>query len=182
MAIHESTTVKVIEGLYAGKTGKVVHAYPSLGVAVVCFDDNGDVAKISLSSLVEIRLQENRETKSEIPEGAKEISRADFDAALIQATTVAMSQKIGDPSVGIMGAMTGAIVGEFIGSEIFKESDVVAMTEDQLITILWEGCSPERVSETVDKEMSLAKSASVSIAAFMVMKKIPRILFGAENG
>lgn len=177
MAIRENTPVKVIGGLYDGRVGKVVHTYPNLDVAIVSFDDNGDVGKISLSALVEIRPQKQA-VEPEIPEGAKKISRADFDAALIQATTLAMAKD----APNIMGALSAALVGERIGSEIFKESDVVVMTETEFIGALWDGCHPQRVSENVDKAMDVCKSISVSIASVITLRTIPRILFGAENG
>ena len=172
MAIHENSTVKVIGGFYDGKTGKVATIYPSLDVAIVSFDDTGNVGKVSLSALVEVRSQEKQ-----IPENGKKISRADFDAALIEVTTNSMST-----SGNFAGAMSGVIIGEFIGSEIFKESDVVVITEDQFIAALWAGCSPEAVNKTVGNEMPICKALHVGIAAVITLRKLSEILFGAENG
>lgn len=175
MSIRENTTVKVIGGFHEGRVGKVISTYPSLDVAIVAFDDNGDVGKISLSALVEI--QEKRAVEPEIPEGAKEISRADFDAALIKVTTKSLSK-----TDNLAGAMTGVVIGKSIGSEIFKESDVVVITEDQFIGAMWAGCSPEAVNRIVGNDLPIGKAFSVGIAALITLKKIPGILFGAENG
>lgn len=176
MAIRENSPVKVIGGLYDGRAGKVVHTYPSLDVAIVSFDDNGDVGKVTLSALLEVRPQKQA-VEPEIPEGAKKISRADYDAALIEVTTKSL-----DKTCNIMGVMTGAIIGEFIGSEIFKESDVVVITEDQFIGAMWAGCSPEAVNKTVGNEMPIGKALGVGIAAIMSLRALPKILFGSDNG
>lgn len=172
MAIKENATVKVIGGFYEGQTGKVARLYPELNTATITIDGVDRLVKIRMDALEEV------DVKIEIPEGAKKISQADFDAALIQATTIAMSKN----APAIMGALSAAVVGEHIGAEIFKESDVVVMTEDEFIGALWDGCHPQRVSETVGNMMDTRRSMSVSIASAITLKTIPGILFGGENG
>jgi hypothetical protein len=180
MAIRENATVKVIGGVYKDETGKVVRIYGNVGVALVQLE-NGDLVKVFLSELVEIRPQE-AEPKTEIPEGAKKISRADFDAALIESHQYMMERTFRNPMSGIIGGLTGTIVGADIADKIFKDQDVVVMTEDQFIAVLWAGCSPEAVNKSVGGKMYTRQAMDVSIAAIMNLRKIPSILFGAENG
>lgn len=181
MAIKENATVKITGGFYNGKTGKVVNVHSDLDIAIVAIEEVDRLVKIPVAALVEVQPQE-KEVETEILEGAKKISRADYDAALIETTIAGIGGRFKNPMTGITGAMSAAVVGEFIGLKIFKDSDVVVMTEDQLILDLWEGCNPRRVNEIVDNDMSLSQAMSVSIAAFMTLRKIPGILFGAENG
>lgn len=181
MAIRVNAPVKVIDGYYSGKTGKVIDIFATIGTAIVSFDDNGDVGKVSISSLIEIQDQK-KPVEPEIPEGAKKISRADFEVALIESHQYMMERTFRNPMSGIIGSLTGTIVGSNIADKIFKDQDVIVMTEDQLIAALWDGCSPEAVNESVGGHMGIGKAMDVSIAAIMNLRKIPGILFGGENG
>lgn len=181
MAIHENATVRVIDGSKKFETGKVAHVYDALGIAIVQFE-NGDLGKVALASLVEIEPQENREIKSEIPEGAKKISRADFDAAVDEATVSVIGGNYRNPEAGLVGALVGSIVGRDAGDKIFKDQDVVVITEEDLVVALWDACNPKCVSASVDNRHSIVDCLDVSVAAILSLRKIGRILFGAENG
>lgn len=175
MAIHENDTVKVLEGCFAGKIGKVISIYPIIGVAVVALD-SGDVCKVALSSLAEIQ-EPKKPVEPEIPEGAKQISKADFKAAIMEGML-----KVMQISGSSLGAMTGVVIGDSILSAIFKESDVVVITKDQLIRAMWAGCSPEAARKIVNDKMPIGKLWEVSIMAVVTLRNIPEILFGGENG
>lgn len=180
MSIRENATVKVVGGAHVGETGKVVRIYDDLGIALVALGTDS-LGKVFLYDMVEIRPQET-EPKTEIPEGAKKISRADFDNALIESNQYMMDRTSRNLMSGVIGTLTGTIVGADIADKIFKDQDVVVMTEDQLIAELWAGCSPEAVNESVGGQMGIGKAMDVSIAAIMNLRKIPGILFGGENG
>lgn len=179
MAIRENATVNVIGGPYKDGTGKVIRIYESVGIALVQMD-NGDLGKVYLAELVEIRPQE-AEPKTEIPEGAKKISRASFDEAIKEAT-FSVADVGRNPMVGLMGAMTGVVVGQDVGDKIFKGQDVVVMTEEDFVVALWDGCNPKNVSASVGNLHSVTKCLDVSVAAILSLRKIARILFGADNG
>lgn len=180
MAIREKATVNVIGGPYKGNTGKVVRVYGSVGIALVQLE-NGDLGKVYLSEMVEIRPQET-EPKTEIPEGAKKISRADFEVAFIESNQFLRECTTENPTSGIVTTAVGTIVGKNIADKLFKDQDVVVMTEDQFTAALWTGCSPEATSGIIGGLMGVGKTIDVSIAALMSMRKIPDLLFGAENG
>lgn len=186
MAIHENSTVKVIGGFYDGKTGKVLSVYPNVDIAVVSFHDNGDVGKVSLSALVEIQAQESKivDVKIEIPEGAKKISRADFDAALKRVTSPdhVLGDNSRDPMGGFMRSITTMIVAKNVGDEIFKDQDVVIMMEDEFISALWSACNPISVAENVQKKVSARKCMTITMTALIGFEEVVAILFGAENG
>lgn len=183
MSIRENSTVKVIGGMYDGKTGKVVNVYPTLDVAIVSFDDNGDVGKILLSALVEVRPQENRETKSEIPEGAKKISRADFEEALKRVTSPdhVFGNKSRNSTGDFMRCITTMLVGKEVTEKIFKDQDVVVMTENEFISAIWSACDPVSVSENVNKKMSSRKCITVAMTAIISFEEIVAIIFGEER-
>jgi hypothetical protein len=181
MAIRENATVNVIDGLYKGRTGKVIRVHDLLSVAIVSFDDNGDLGKTHFSELVEIKPQKQA-VEPEIPEGAKKISRADFEVALIGSNQYMASRVSSHPLTAVIGSSIGTIVGANITDKIFKDQDVVVMTEDQFVAELWVNCNPKAVGEMIGNIMNLGNNMDVSIAAIMNLRKIPVILFGAEVG
>lgn len=181
MVIRENSTVKVIGGLYDGKTGKVVKVHDYIDIALVSFDDNGDVGKVPLSALVEVQPQADRivDVKIVIPEGAKKITRADFDKAIVTATRPDFENP-GDFMDAITHGLASGIVGGIAANKIFGDQDVVVMTRDDLVVALWDGCNPKNVNES--SGFPIAKSLAISTGAIIALKKIVDILFGAENG
>lgn len=185
MAIRENATVKVIGGFFEGRKGKVVKMHDFAGIALVSFDDNGGLGKVEIAQLVEIQPQESRivDVKIEIPEGAKKISRADFDAALAEITSPRkMLDGNFNPMVSFTKVLTARIIGDTLREEIFKDQDVVVMTKDEFVVALWDGCNPKCVSDQIRGRQSVARSMDVSVAAILSLREIPDILFGAEVG
>lgn len=185
MAIRVNTPVKVIDGHYADKTGKVIDIFETIGTAIVSFDDNGDVGKVSLSALIEIAPQDSKivDVKIEIPEGAKKISRADFDAALAELTSPEkMLSGTSDGLVGFTKVLTAKIVGDGVRDKIFEDQDVVIMTGDDFAVALWDACNPINVSKKTGDKMGARKTVRVAITAIIVLEEIVDILFGAEDG
>lgn len=181
MVVRENATVNVIGGPYKGRTGKVVRVHDLVDIALVSFDDNGDLGKVSLSALVEVQPQKQA-VEPEIPEGAKKISRADFEVALIDSSQYTASRVSSHPLTAIIGSSIGTIVGANIADKIFKDQDVVVMTEDQFVAELWVNCNPKAVGEMIGNLMNLGNNMDVAIAAIMNLRKIPVILFGGEVG
>lgn len=179
MAIRENATVKVISGPYKDDTGKVVRVYNNAGIALVQLE-SGNLGKVYLSELTEIRPQAIE--PKDILEGAKKISRTSFDEAVKEATFSVMDGNYRNPMFGLMGTMIGALVGQDVGDKIFKGQDVVVMTEEDFVVALWDGCNPKHVSEMTDNRQSIVESLGVSVAAILSLRKIVRILFGADNG
>lgn len=180
MTIREKTRVRVIAGYYEGKTGKINSVHPEAGVAIVSFDDNGDVGKVNLSDLIEIQDQPE-EKAPEIPEGAKQISRADFDAALDRVSNEVMRSGK-NPMVGFTQIMTARLVADSVKVEIFRDQDVVTMTEDDFASALWDACNPATLRELNDMPTG-GKVRRLAMVAYISFEEIVEILFGSpENG
>ena len=182
MAIQKNATVKAIGGFYDGRVGKVCSIFPEIDTAVVSFDDNGDVGKVSLSALVEIRPQET-EPKTEIPEGAKKISRADFDNAV---DALVAPEKIlfsgGNPMSIIAKVGSVMALRDHVRNEIFKDNDNVVMTEDDFVSVLWSACNPGVAAKLIPGVKPGRKLNKIAVGAFVSFDEILEILFGAENG
>lgn len=181
MAIKENATVKVINGPYVDKIGKLSRVYPEIDMAIVSFED-GEVGKVALSSLVETLSKEERDA-IEIPEGGRKITKADFDAALAELTNPVklFSDPDVDPTRLLVVSATAKIVGVRVGEELFKDSDVVAITEDRFISLLWAVCDPVKVSEATRNKMIVRNCMPVSLAAMMTLNDIVPILFGGSE-
>lgn len=183
MAIQKNATVKVIGGFYDGRVGKVCSIFPEIDTAVVSFDDNGDVGKVNLSALVEIQSQESKtvDVKIEIPEGAKKISRADFDAAIDKITSPKKMSR-SNPMSGFIAMLGGVLVSHTLREKIFKDQDVVVMTEDDFVVALWDACSPVEIARSAGNKHSVRDAMRMSITALISLEDMVDILFGAENG
>lgn len=184
MAIRVNTPVKVIDGDYAGKTGKVIDIFATLGTAIVSFDDNGDVGKVSLSSLIEIQDQK-KPVEPEIPEGAKKISRADFMSALIKVTDPATILSDAVNPVDFLHAtlegMASITFGHKLAADLFKDTDVAVVTEDDFVRALWKTCDPTSVAKR-SREASAFDSLLMSVSSVIRLRDLVEILFGGENG
>jgi hypothetical protein len=164
--------------MFKDRAGKVVRVYDDLiiPVAIVEFSETL-TAKIPIVYLIEIKEQAKEPVKEpEIPEGAKRITRNDFTQAITDATCPAFNGEFSD----LIGSMSASIVGMEMTDNLFKDQDVIIMTEDQLVAALWDGCSPVNVDESVGSRMGLYKSLTVSITAIMKLRKLVEILFSED--
>ena len=192
MRIKENDRVKVIkaEGELSplvGAIGEVIRIY-ELGagdIAAVRIIPDETIAreivvKLPVENLEKVTAQ-TRET--EIPEGAKQISKADFEEALARVTNpgAALSDTKLNPIAALTKIMTGKIIGDAAKDKIFKDRDVVITNEEQFIVMLWNACDPVTVAETVGKKMSMRKCVDVALAAFVTMGEIIPILFGESD-
>lgn len=173
MAIRENATVKVINGFHEGKTGKVVKIHDYAEIAVVSFDDNGDLGKVLLSELVEIQPQESRivDVRIEIPEGAKKISREEFMEAIDQVTKPdKIIEKVG-AEMGFLVGMNVMIGALKLAERLFEESEIIIITKDQLFHAIAEIAADED-----------PKFMIVGLTNALILRGVVDILFGADNG
>lgn len=166
-----------------GVTGEVIQIYEFLVPMAVVKFENGVTAKVEVSNLRKVEAQENAEPKSEIPEGAKQITKADFEAALKRVTSPdhVLGDNSRDPMGGLMRSITTMIVGKKVTDKIFENQNAVVMTEDEFISALWEACNPNSVAEAVEKKMSVRKCITVAMTAIISFEEIVEILFGGSN-
>lgn len=186
MSIQKNATVKAIAGVYDGRVGKVCNVYPEIDLAVVSFEDNGDIGKVSLSYLVEVQPQAEQivDVKIEIPEGAKKISRADFDAALAEITDPDKMFKSGHDALGvIIRGLIAKVVGDSVREKIFEDQEVVVITAETFTVALWDACNPVAVNKaTTGGKTSDRKALKVAITAIITLEEMVDILFGEERG
>jgi hypothetical protein len=191
MALEKNATVKVIKGIYEGKIGRLIRVYKEVDVGVVDFDD-GEIGKVNLSSLTETepetepeitrRAREIQEIEESLVGGHK-ISKADFDAALAKITnpTVLFSAPDADPIRVLVEGMTAKLVGVRVGMRLFEDgSDVVVISEDHFISLLWDVCNPANISDTIGKKMDNRKCIAVALAAMITLKDLVPVLFGGS--
>lgn len=182
MNIRENATVKVMSGLYAGMSGKVVKVYSGLNIALVSFDDVDVVGKVSLSSLDVVKPQEIAvEPKPEIPEGAKRISKVDFEAAIVQVVRPDKVMIDSDPMCSLSRLIAAKIVADSVRDQIFKDKDAVGMTEDEFIGALWNACNPVAVAKTTGNQMVARRAAHVGVSAYLTLEEIVEILYAGDN-
>lgn len=167
--------------------GTVINTYAVTpdNVAIVHLEATGETVKVPFSNLRKYEPQEKQESKIEIPEGARVITAEEFTTAVYAVTTPeAIPGGINkeNPLSSILGAMTGNIVGLSIAENLFKESNDVTLNKDQLTMIVWNGCNPEGVSSSVNGDMSVDKSLSVSIASIMTLRKLVGYFFPESLG
>ena len=179
-AIKENDRVKVVAcenylELFRNCTGKVTRIFETLSVPIAIVeleDDAGTTIKVHVTDLVKVEVKSQ---ESEIPEGAKLITKEAFDRAVMEATLNAKS-----PS-RILGSLSATIVGHNIGEKIFESEDAVYMTKDQFIATLWDGCSPKNVGESIDNQMSGEKCLHISITAMIGLEQTIEIFFGESD-
>lgn len=171
---------------YNGKVAVVKRIYPDVipPIAFVEIEEDPTVAattglKVPLADLVAIP----DKPKTEIPEGAREISKVDFEEALKSVTdpAAAFADTRLEPMGSLVKIMTAKIVGDNAKNEIFRDSDSVVMTEDQFVVTLWNACDPVTVAEQTGKKMSARKCMDVALTAFVSLRDIVSILFGEDG-
>lgn len=186
MNIKPNDKVKILnaEGYLAeleGVTGTVERVYPehTPPIAIVKFEEDPTVAscmtvKVYIDNLVKV------EPEVEIPEGAKQISKDDFDAALKEITSPerALSNNKIEPTKLFFAAMTTMIIGRKVSERLFENQSSITVTEDQFIDAIWSACSPVNVSEGIDNKISVRKCAHISLTTTLDLLEIVPILFG----
>lgn len=191
MSIKENDRVQVIkaEGELSplvGAIGEVIRIY-ELGagnIAAVRIIPDETIAreivvKLPVENLEKVAAQTQ---ETEIPEGAKQISKADFEAALDEITSPEKILSSGSNSmVGFTKLLTAKIVGDNVKNELFKDQDVIVVTEEEFIVALWNACNPISVDGTTGNKMGARKTVKISITAIISLEEIVDILFGGSN-
>lgn len=190
MKINDKVLIASDDAVFASYKGKVATVKRIFSdvippIAYVEIEEDPKIAntvgfKVPLADLVAIP----DEPKSDIPEGAREITKADFEEALKSVTNpeAAFANTNLNPMGSLLKIMTAKIVGENAKTEIFKDCDSVVMSEDQFVVALWNACDPVTVAEITGKKMSARKCMDVALAAFISFRDVVAILFDeSEN-
>lgn len=188
MSINVNDEVKVVSNnggdsaMTIGYTGKVIRLYDLITpIAIVKFN-NGITAKIPVNDLIKVETQVNQENK--IPEGAKRITKAEFIEAVHDLTSPGgsfgrVATEV-DPLFGLLGGMSAMITGMKIADRIFKDQEVVTITEDQFTEAIWDNCSPAKLAES--SNMSVRECMKVSLLSINALDDLIEIFFGDGSG
>ena len=173
MSINVNDEVKVVSNnggdsaMMIGCTGKVIRLYDLITpIAIVKFN-NGITAKIPVNDLIKVETQVNQENK--IPEGAKRDLTSPGGSFGRVATEV-------NPLFGLLGGMSAMITGMEIADRIFKDQEVVTITEDQFTEAIWDNCSPAKLAES--SNMSVRECMKVSLLSINALDDLIEIFFG----
>lgn len=191
MSINVSDRVRVIraEGEQApliGAIGKVerIYSLATGDIAIVqILPDEMIAREIFVKLPVEYLEKVGSQTQeTEIPEGAKKISEADFEAALEELTDPGkMLSGRSNAMVGFTRLLTAKLVGDGVKAKIFKDQDIVVMTEEEFSAVLWDACNPVAVDEITGNKMGAAKTLKIAITAIITLEEIVGILFGGSE-
>ena len=159
--------------IFKDRVGTVVRVYETISdpIAIVEFED-GVTAKIPFETLLKVTTQQTEEAKSDIPEGAKRITEADYKKAVSESASYFVAK-----SGAFTRGMSGVITGAKIGDKLFESQDSVVMTKDEFIVTLWDGCSPMNIRDNTGGKMSIDRSLGVSISCIIALRKVADILF-----
>lgn len=148
-------------------SGVVINTYNITpdNVAIVRLEDDQTV-KVPFDSLLKL------EPKTEIPADARAISSEQFEFAVIKVTAPDTIPDAENGMSTMVGLLTGLMVGMRIKDEIFAESNVIHVTKDQLAGMIYDGCNPKTLTNSVMDKMSVEACLHVSIAAILVLRKL----------
>lgn len=174
-----------IIGAYNGKVATVKRIYTEVTppIAYVEIEEDPEVAntvgfKVPLADLVAIP----DEPKSEIPEGAREITKADFDEAVNAVTSPDnLPEGVERTTVRMITLLTNRILAGDVRKEIFKDRNSVIMTEDEFTAALWNSCRPEVVANASGNKNSWRGYAHISIGLMLSFEDMIPILFGESE-
>ena len=153
------------------RIGKVIRTYDLLEpIAIVEFDDG--TVKIPVKDLEKVEPQVNREIKPEIPEGAKEITVDEFMDAINKVTDPKRIIEMVGVEKGLLVGMAALMSAIKLGDKLFKDSEAIVITKDQLIR--------EIIDSALDED---PKFLAVAFVNGIILKGIVDVIFtdGSEE-
>ncbi len=186
--VNDKVLIASDDALFApckGKVATVKRIYTEVNppIAFVEIEEDPAVAntvglKVPLADLVLIPA----EPKSEIPEGAREITKADFDAAVDAVTDPNnLPEGVAPSTTRIITLLGNKILGEDVRKDIFKDRDSVIMTEEEFTAALWNGCRPEVVANAAGNKTAWRGYAHASIGLMLSFEDMIPIFFGESE-
>ena len=174
MSINVNDEVKVVSNnggdsaMMIGYTGKVIRLYDLITpIAIVKFN-NGITAKIPVNDLIKVETQVNQENK--IPEGAKRITKDEFMKYLSDVTTPDNIVDMFGPEKAMVVGMSVFIGGMKLLDRLYKESEVIVISRDQLIH--------EIAACAADED---PKFMIVALINGMILREIVDMIFGDRS-
>lgn len=189
MSIHVNDQVKVVHAdgelsCLIGAIGKVdrIHELATGRIAIVKIVPDDVTCYREIVVKFPVENLEKVEPKIEIPEGAKQITKEDFGAALKEVTSPdkIFSEVSGNRIHDLLEGLAAVAFGCKLKEILFKESDVVILTEDDFVRSLWDACNPASVVKRSDKT-SAFDGLPVALASVIRLRGLVEILFGGSD-
>ncbi len=169
-------------GAYNGEVATVKRIYPDVVPPIAYVEIEADLEARIVGLKVPIADLAMIEHTSEIPEGAREITKADFDEAVNTVTDPGNIPEGVTPSTArLITLMGNRILAEDVRKDIFKDRDSVIMTEDEFTAAIWNGCRPEIVANAAGNKTSWRNYAHMSIGLMLSFEDMIPILFGESE-
>lgn len=163
---------------FVGKVGEVLatseHEFlPGGGVALV--DWETEAGKISYDHLE--MYQPEEEPSHEIPEGARVITREDFDAAMDVLNDPVRILSSDHRASDFVSFVCNMATRNRLEDVLFKTADEVVMSELGFCTALWDACNPTIIHLEGDPLRAPRESLQVAIASVIGIRELAKILF-----
>lgn len=189
MSIHVTDRVKVVHAdgelsCLIGAIGKVdrIHELATGRIAIVKIipDDVNCYREIVVKFPVENL--EKVEPEIEIPEGAKLISKEDFEGALKKITNPeTVFANADDPTHALFEGLATTLFGCKLMTILFNESDTVILTEDDFVRSLWDACNPAIGRNGVIPSVRAYDGLLMAVTSIIHLRHIVEILFGGSH-
>lgn len=189
MSIHVNDRVKVVHAdgelsCLIGAIGKVdrIHELATGRIAIVKIVPDDETCYREIVVKFPVENLEKVEPKIEIPEGAKQITKEDFGAALKEVTSpeAVFSEGSRDHILDLLEGMAAVAFGCHLKEILFKESDVVVLTENDFVRSLWDACNPAAAVKNTDTA-SAFDGLPVALASVIRLRGLVEILFGGSD-
>ena len=189
MSIKRGMTVKIVTdepflSELNNQTGEVKEIFEELGVAVVKIQ--GGSAKVSIEFLEEVKEEKPADQKP----GTRRITKEAFEAAIDKVTKLSPEKKADEHGfLYMLTRLAAKATGHVIMDDLFKNNSEVDLTEDELVGLLWDKCSPSNVTSRMKNqrtdpkypEVSLKKVTLISSSSFTYLEDIVDLLFPQDN-
>lgn len=166
------------------EVGTVREIYEDMGVAIVKIPSG--YAKVLIEFLEEVKEENPADQKL----GTRRIKKEAFEVA-IDKVTKPSPEKMADEHgfLYMLTRLAAKATGHVIMDDLFKNNSEVDLTEDELVGLLWDKCSPSNVASHMKKpwtdpkypEVSLKKVTLISSSSFTYLKDIVDLLFPQDN-
>ena len=162
------------------EVGTVHEIYEDMGVAIVKIP--GGAAKVPIEFLEEVKEENPTDQKP----GTRRITKEAFEAAIDKVTKPSPEKMADEHGFLYMPTRLAAkATGHVIMDDLFKNNSEVDLTEDELVGLLWDKCSPSNVASRMKNpwtdpkypEVSLKKVTLISSSSFTYLEDIVDLLF-----
>lgn len=159
------------------EVGTVREIYEDIGVVIVKIP--GGVAKVPIEFLEEVKEENPANQKP----GARRITKEAFETAIDKVTELS-PEKLPEEQrfLYVVTRLVTKVTGAIIVKDLFENNPEVELTEDELILMLWDKCSPVNITKYTEVPgTDLKKTTLISIISFTYLEDLVGVLFPQDN-